>query len=600
MKRAITAAVLALSTLASAQTVITIGDEAVSKEEFEYYYHKNNHNLSEEQLSAEAYAQLFVNFKLKVKAAYDAKYDTVRSFQDEFNGYREQLADQYLGEPELKKALVQEALDHLKEDLEVSHILIRCVGTSDTLAAYQRALELREKLTPENFNEMAAQYSEDPTASVNKGHLRYITGMSLIYAFEHAAYNTPAGTISMPVRTPYGYHLIYVSDRRPAVGEIQLSAIVVRRPQVPEDEPKAKARIDSLYQVALKGERSFDDLINAYSEDPNLQQNGGRLPWLGLGRVEPEVEDQLFGLKNIGDITAPIDMRFGWFIFRLEDRRQMTDREGIEQAIEARIQMDERRLLLQNAFINRLKREYRFERFTDRGDTLAHFADVWVTEQDLSLNPGEFASSKEALIEEKLVAYERAHLEDKYPEFGFLMQEYRDGILLFNISNELVWNKAANDEAGLNEYFRSHQKNYPLSEPRYKGCVVRCRSVMTCEAAKKIAKRTEAASLRRTLLAEFNSENLTNLQVTEGIFKKGDNADVDALVFKTGQTPQDQEYPEVFVSGKLLKKYYEDYTEIRGTVINDYQDYLEAQWIESLKKRYPTVINKDVLKTIRP
>ncbi|MBO4370532.1 MAG: peptidylprolyl isomerase [Paludibacteraceae bacterium] len=603
MRKLVFAALLAIGTGVSAQTVMTIGDEAVSKAEFEYYYHKNNGNLGEKPLSPEEYAQLFINFKLKVKAAYEAGMDTIRSFQEEFQGYRSQLVGQYLTDNEMKQTLVDEAVGFTKEDVQASHILLRTTDPIDTLRDYNRALELRNRLTPANFADMAEKYSEDPTASMNKGALGYFSGLSMVYPFAHAAYNTPIGTISMPVRTRFGYHLIYVTDRRKAKGDIRLSGIVKGYAPYPGEREKAKALMDSLYQVALSGETSFDSLMYAYTDNPRVRENHGLLPWLSIGMLPPEQEAVLFGLENIGDFTAPMELQGNWFLFKLNDRREAPEHDELMQLIESSIMRDERSAMIQQSFVNGLKKKYSFTTTTNHGDTLAHFADVWLTNADLQafLISGPYlpADTLQAFFAQQLIQYENDHLEAGNPEFGYLMKEYRDGILLFNISNEKIWNKAPNDEAGLKAYFEKNRKKYKLSEPRYKGCVVYCRSLMHRQAAEKVAKHTEPSVLRRRLLAEFNTDSLSNIEVEEGLFKLGDHPVVDAMVFKTGTAPVKEGYPEMFVSGKLQKKYPEEYTEVRGAVMSDYQDYLEQQWVDELKQRYQVVIDKQVLKTIR-
>lgn len=502
---------------ANAQVIMRIGDQDITKQEFEYYYHKNSSAQLTDTLSVADYANLFINFKLKVMEAYQLRMDTIPEFRNELAGYRKQLSTPYLTDKKALDKYTQEAYKHLQEDVKVSHILIDIKNGEDTLLAYNKALEVRKRLAKEDFESVAREVSQDPSVSNNGGMLGYITGMQMIYPFEAAAYNTAVGTISKPIRTRFGYHIIKVWDRRPSKGQFQLSHIFMRRmPNTTETQADSiRQRMDSLYQRALQGD-DFAELARNYSEDNNAEQ-GGLMSWISTGQTTPWFEDAAFQLETPGEIAPVVEAPYGWHIIRLEGRKPNPSFDEMKPRIERRIASDERSILIAEHFVNSLKKEYKYKK--GKKDIIATFANVVLTRSDaeawFAANPGVGPDSMEVFINSQLMAYENNHLEEKHPEFRALMQEYNDGILLFNISNDMVWNKAIQDTLGLSKYFEDHLQNY----------------------------------------AQTQSDGTIS-------------------------------YPA-------------SYTEVKGAVTSDYQNALEAAWLEQLRKKYPVQIYEEQLKNIR-
>ncbi len=619
--------------------LMTINGNPVMKSEFEYIYNKNNSNNSLDKKTLDEYVDLFVNFKLKVEEAKAQGIDTTKSFINELAGYRSQLTKPYLTDSKVDEEVLREAYNRMKEDVDVSHILIRVqqgASPADTLAAWNKIKNIQKRLNKENFGKVAKEVSEDQSASENAGHIGWISAFRTVYPFENMAYNTPSGTISNPVRSAFGYHIIKVHARRNSLGEILVAHIM--RFTAEDDEVKnanAKTTIDSLYKRVLDGD-DFGKLASEHSEDRGSATKNGELPWFGTGRMIPEFENAAFALKNIGDVSAPIRSAYGWHIIKLLDKKGIETYENLKAEIERRVKRDERANLGQQAFISKLKQEYNFsiikENVKDFEKLLENktLTDSTFKAEAAKLNKpiltiagknysqADFAVYLEKntfsdkthysdIINEKLSAfadksileYEDSQLEKKYEDFRFLMQEYHDGILLFEVSNKEVWEKASRDTEGLAKYFNENKQDYKWEKQHFKGRIIQAKNKQTMKSAQIMVKKLHTDSLDKYLRLRLN-DSIQYVKIDKGIYAQGENKYVDKFIFKSKAplTPS-EEFPYVFVTGKNLKFMPEDYTDVRGLVTADYQEYLEKEWIEMLLKKYPVVINQDVLKTVK-
>lgn len=416
-----------------AQTLLTINDKEISKQEFEYYYKKNNH-IESDTLSAEAYMEMFINFKLKVEEAYALKYDTLSSFEEEFNSYRAPLASALLTDSAKIKELEEEAYNFLLKDVEVSHILFRIDTPEDTTLAYEKALAAKKRAKKMDFNKLASEVSEDPSVVMNEGHLGWTTGMTMVYPFEKAAFALKKGKVSEPVRTMFGYHLIKVHKTRPTRGEVQVAHIFKRKPEG-ADSAQIDAIRKEMYRIhsVLENGGEFEDLVRAHSEDKNTKP-GGVLPyWVSTGQTNDLFEDAAFALKHPGDFSQVVEAPYGFHIIQLIDKNEKPNYERWMPQIQTRIRMDERALIVRKSFINKTRKEYKLA---------------------------------DSLTDKEVLEYANANLETKYPEFALLMQEYRDGILLFNISKDQIWDKASKDEAKLKEFYAEGNFEKPYNKVR--------------------------------------------------------------------------------------------------------------------------------------
>jgi peptidyl-prolyl cis-trans isomerase SurA len=625
-------------TLAQKNTIVTIDQKPISIEEFEYYYNKNNTNDLQQKMPVEEYMQLFVNFKLKVHQAYMLQMDTAQTFKQELEGYRNQLIKPYLTDNEKIDDLVKEAYQHLLEDVDVSHILIRLNANptpADTIAAYTKAMTAYKRVTNgESFEKIAVEFSEDPTVQENKGRLGFITGMMVVYPFEKTAYTTPVGQVSAPIRTRFGYHIIKVHDKRKTQGERLVAHILKRIPEDASEKQKAaiERSIKSIYEDLAKG-ADFQRLAQANSDDQSSANKGGEISWVGTGKTTPEFENAVFNLQNIGDISQPVKTEFGWHIIKLLDKRDIMTLQEAYPLIEPRVKTDERASIIANSFIEKLKKTYNFKSYPTNlhalqtllaqpNDNILEqtktynlpiytFADQVITQSDLIVflhqqnytkNPIDLSLLDilaNQVANNTIIKYENSMLEKKYPEFGLLMNEYKEGILLFNISNEMVWSKASKDIEGLTDFFEKNKKSYAWDKPRFKGAIIYCDSKQSFKTAKKIAKATPEKELSTKLKQTLNSNEKNAVKIETGLFAEQTNPVVDKLVFKKGKLEKNNDYPYIFTSGNIQKHYPDSYQDIRGIVINDYQNYLDKQWIEELRSKYPIVIDTSVLNSLK-
>ncbi len=620
--------------------LMTINGNPISRSEFEYIYNKNNSNNSLDKKTLDEYVDLFVNFKLKVEEAKTQGIDTTAAFRNELAGYRTQLTKPYLTDSKVDNHILQEAYDRMKEDVNVSHILIRVAqnaSPADTLKSWLEIEQIYNRLkNGADFTKVAKEVSQDPSVEKNGGHIGWISAFRTVYPFETAAYNTAVGSFSKPVRTAFGYHIVKVIGRRKSLGEVLVSHIMIfTSPGDTVQDKKAKITIDSIYQRIKAGD-DFGKLAQKYSMDKGSAAKNGELPWFGTGRMVPEFENAAFALKNIGDISRPIESPYGWHIIKLMDRRGLDSFENTKADIEQKVKRDERANMGRNAFLANLRKIYNVKSFDDNLQEMAKLAGTKIvsdsaflieaiklkkpvlTFADKTFTQGDFAQFlKKQLGADKskftdimnvefnnftdnnLMRYEDSQLEKKYDDFRNLMQEYHDGILLFDISNKEVWDKASRDTTGLDNYFKEHRAVYTWEKPHYKGRVIYCKDKPTFKIAQSIVRISNVDSIDKYLRTRLN-DSIQYVKIEKGLYVQGDNKAVDHFVFKTKEkyTPS-KDYPFVFVRGKLLKKSPEDYTDVRGLVTADYQEYLEKEWIKSLRAKYPVVINRDVLKTIK-
>ena len=630
-----TAAMLAVSLPAVAQDadpeIMNIAGKSIPKSEFEYVYNKNLRQ-QEVKTPVDEYVTLFCNYKLKVAEAEAEGLDTTQTFQNEYKGYRSQLVAPYMIEPGVEERLAREAYARLLEEVEASHILFSIPPTATTSqkkAIYARAMRVREQaLNGTDFGTLARRYSDDPSAEMNEGYLGYFKGFQMVYPFEKAAYETPTGEISLPVESRFGYHLIKVTGRR-KTRAIGLAHIMLRVSQdAPEKEQKAKEKlIKDIYKQIEKG-ADFADLARQYSEDASSAVRGGELPVLESGQFVKSFEDAAFALDSIGQVSYPVRTEFGWHILKLLSEKTPNSYDMLHDAIVHRMARDERANAGRKQYMEKLKEQKGFSWNAAVIDQLeaicadtAFYAKLSEISQPLFVFDGkEYPASglttyfvqdetptvnalrdvAEAYATEVITDYQVARLDENNTEFHYLLQEYRDGMLLFEISNREVWEKAMNDTKGLEKYFKKNKNKYAWKEPHYKGFVISSDDEAIAAGAKRqLDKKSSlpADSLIRRIYAQYN-DSINHVSIETILCRQGENRTVDYLVYGVGEPDTTAKLSVKAVSGKLLKKP-ESYEDVKGLAVADYQNYLEQNWIASLRKKYPIVIHRDVLATIK-
>jgi peptidyl-prolyl cis-trans isomerase SurA len=626
--------------VAHAQTVFTVNGEAVSAQEFESIFKKNNYAGKKlAPTDVDDYLERYTNFKLKVKEAYAMGLDTNPQFTRELQGYRAQLAKPYLTDKETGDKLVREAYDRTNQEVRASHILIRIDANAtpkDSTAAYQKVQAIKARLNKgEDFATLATELSEDPSAKQNKGDLGYFSALQMIYPFEQMAYTMPVGKTSEPFRTQFGYHILKVADKRPARGKVKVAHILIRTTDTDnaEKQAAAKAKIDELYKRAQT--EDFGALAKQFSEDPSTKDKNGELAPFGTGRMVESFENAAFALQNDGDLSQPIKSNFGYHIIKRISYEGNQTFEQAEMALKQRVERDARSFQKRSVLVNKLKKEYAIKDYAFAKnsiiaaialDTLfakgnyapastAQFSAPLLeidgknyTQTDFAKFVAKNQTRTDAdptvvlnglytrFVDDMVMEYEDARLEEKYPEFNVLMQEYKDGILIFDLTDRKVWNKAVSDTTGLQTYYDKNKTQYMWGN-RTEATIYSCANETVAKQVRKMAAKKSAEAIA----AKINKENPLNVKITEGKYTKGDNELVDKAGETTGLSANMPDGAGVaFVKvTKLLKPEVKLLNEIKGVITSDYQTYLEDAWLKELKSKYKIVVNQEVLSAIK-
>jgi peptidyl-prolyl cis-trans isomerase SurA len=607
--------------------LFSVNNRAVLVEEFIYLYNKNHQNQPEfySRAKVDEYLDLFVNFKLKVEEARTRGYDTTKTFLNEFTSYKEELRRPYLPEGKMLDSLVLMTYNRLKEEVKASHILINVgpdASPEDTLKAFNRIKEIKDHIVKgEDFGTLAASLSEDPSARTNKGSLGYFTAMQMVYPFESAAYTGKPGDVVGPVRTRFGYHLVKVEDRKPARGEVEVSHIMIRTGG-DRDETASRNLIFEIYDQ-VKGGISWEELCSQYSEDGNSKNNGGRLRPFGVGAMNaaPEFDAVAFSMQTPGEISDPFKTAFGWHIVRLEKKIPLPSFEELSASLKARVQRDERVQVSRKALVERLKKEMTFKENVDvktkifaRADTsltkgkwsttawtgnetlfnlksgpvsVAKFV-TYVNQQQRSTQttPQQYISQLYDLFVESEInrAYEE-QLVRANPDYEFLLREYYEGILLFDIMEREVWNKASEDSIGQRNYFDAHAGKY-VAEERVSADLYSATSAEPLELIKQALAISDSAAIEE-LIKSRKARRET------GVFQKDDRPVLAKIPWAEGLHPAENNGMYYLV--RILKRVPPGpmtFEEARASVIADYQAALEKKWIDDLKNKYTVKINE--------
>ena len=616
--------------------VLSVDGEDVSLEEFENIFRKNNRDSVVTKASIDEYMELFINFKLKVHAAKAAGLDTVSKFKYELQGYRSQLARPYLTDQEKLDELMQEAYAHLQEEVRASHLLIECKPNAlaaDTLKAYNKIMDIRKKiLAGESFESAAKKYSTDKSVEKNNGDLGYFTAFQMVYPFESAAYNTKIGEVTIPVRTQYGYHLLKVTGRRSARGEIHVAHIMVK-PKKEDANDASEAKINEIYQKALEGKQTFQELCALYSEDVTTKNKGGELPWFGTNKMVSEFEEASYALKADGDVSRPFKTSYGWHIVKRLAYKPLASFESMSKDIKAKVSKDVRAEKTKNSFLSKIGKEYNFvynqkyiNKLASKADsstyvgqlkaskgllkkvfcevsgtkyTVNDFYQTMITRKgaNTNLNPEDYVKFEAKMFaEDKLMREEDAHLEGKYPAFRLLMKEYREGILLFELTDQLVWSKAVKDTVGLNSYFEANKASFMWPD-RAEVVIYTCAND---EIANKLRKMLESGKSPSEAAAELNQGTQLNLQTEGGLFAREDREVLGKIKWTEGLSVNVPMNGQVIVVdiAELLNKSPKKLSESRGLVTSEYQNFLDKMWVEELRKTHTYIVNTEVLYSI--
>ncbi|MBT3242019.1 MAG: hypothetical protein HN352_02640 [Bacteroidetes bacterium] len=631
------------------QVLFTLDGEAIMVSEFTRILNKNIQNNTDTDLKEAL--DLFVNFKLKVKEAHALGFDTTQQFIRELERNRKEIAKPYLLDQTVNEELLEEAYQRSLEEIRSSHILVGVkmdAPPSDTLRAYQKAMKIRNRLLAgESFDAVAREVSEDPSAQTNGGDLGYYTVFQLVYPFENAVYNTPVGSVSHPVRTQFGYHVIKVTERQAARGQIQVAVILKAFNYAMTDEEKVdvKNEIFRLYDLIQDGEE-FSDIAEKYSDDRNTGNRGGITRWFGIGEKPRDFEDASFSLVEDGQISEPVETGMGWYIIKRIGIKDNPPRIEVEPSLIRSISRDTRSAKSRKVIAEKLKSEYNYKlnkknyeefyRLVDPSifsgtwdptpalqklGVLFSLGDLKVLQREfaefLALNMNNAAASTIAEFidgefkkfeESHILDYEETQLERKYPEFKYLYQEFRDGNLLFEITDQLVWSKAVKDSLGLQQFYEENKNNY-LWDDRIDGFIIQCKSKLDSDQfANKVQRelnRQSKKDLNYDQIIELiggltDTQSGDSFEIKTGPFSKGDNWVLDEMRWKRGisDITKEKDVRIIVWIQNVLKPEPKALDEAKGQITADYQDYLEKEWVKSLKNKYSVIVNEQALRSI--
>ncbi|MDQ1332335.1 MAG: peptidyl-prolyl cis-trans isomerase SurA, partial [Bacteroidota bacterium] len=589
------------------------------------------------------YLQQYIIFKLKVADAIQEGYDTTRAFRTELNGYRNQLAQNYLTDNQVKEKLLQKIYQRSLTEIDACHILVNCpegASPEDTLIAWNKAAGIRERIIKgEPFEQVARGSSDDKSVKINGGDLGYFTVFQMIMPFEDAAYSLRKGVISQPVRTPFGYHIIKVIDKRPSRGKVLIAHIMKASPPG-TDEKEAKEieeSINSIYNELQAG-GSFYELAKKYSDHKESAAAGGKLDWFGTGEIIPALSEAAFSITDTGKYSKPVRTVYAWHIIKLLDKKNPGSYEETKSYLESKLNQSYLNSLSRKSFVEKLKNDYKFRInqsaynwFVNNTDTLIiqgktkynkssipsgylySFADQHLTTKEFASyiekrgsmivtdDPAYFISrSIDASMSDQIIKYENSLLENKYPDFRYLMNEFHDGILLFEISGKKVWNMVQEDSAGLRDFYENHKQDY-LSK---KGIEAKIYTLRSDRGEKKLSsyyrKYSQKPGTDKLLIKKFNRQNDSLLIITEGKWFVGDNPEMDRIEWTKGShTSKINNYPSLVVINEVINAEPLPFEDVKGEMMNGYQDYLENEWVKQLKERYSVKIDQQVLAEVK-
>jgi peptidyl-prolyl cis-trans isomerase SurA len=634
------------STFAQKDAVIMeIDGKPVTKSEFLQIYLKNNPNPKFDKASLDEYVEMFTKFKLKVAEAEKLGYDTIPKLKKELDGYRKQLALPYLIDSMENQAMVAQAYDRIQNEVRASHILIRVdanASPKDTLIAYNRIMSLKARIEKgEDFAAVAKMKngSEDPSAASNGGDLGFFTAFQMVYPFEEKAFTTQIGQVSDPFRTRYGYHIVKVTDKRPSRGTIKVAHIMVSTGKDATNEAKVNAekKINEIYDKLNAGEK-WETLVSLHSDDANSVKKNGELPAFGSGttqRMVPAFEDAAFDLKEVGQISKPVKTDFGYHIIKLLEWKEVSSFQSMKKELQTKVNKDERSKKTQDAFVSKLKANYHYSYkgdknlkwFNEHLDS-TYYQGKWSADGQLKSNKvmfelngvtadftqKEFAryleknyrgikreDNKEVVTKQykswekaAILQYEESILPTKYPEYRALLKEYHDGIILYEIMQDRVWNKAVKDTAGLRAYFTANQSKYTWQK-RLDATVYECLNKDIAKSVSGMLKNDTINS--KHVLEVINKDSELNLKVKMNKFDIAQTPYLANQNFSKGVNAAfefEGKYYVVKVAA-VLEPGMKEFSEAKGMATSDYQNYLEASWLESLKNTHTVKVNQDVL-----
>jgi len=618
------------------EVLFTVNNTTVTTNEFTRVYNKNIDLVQDEkQKDVNEYLKLYVNYKLKLEEAFALGLDKNKKYKNELESYRRQLAKKYLTDTKINDQLLEEAYSRTVNEVSVNHILIRVdenATAEDSLKAYNQVLEYRSKALKDGFKSTMLAVDDGKRyrgKTVYGETLGYFNAFKMVYAFENVAYNTNVDDISMPFRTKFGFHILNVLDKRESRGEVTVAHIMVASNNK-KITTSAGDRIKELHQKVMEG-ASFSDLAKQFSDDKNSAKKGGELTRFGTGKLSTkEFENAAFSLSNEGEVSKPIETKFGWHIIKLIKKHPVASFSELKSSLEQKVKKDSRSKIISNKFYENLKKRYNFSevfgvkeillKVVDEAfikgtwdksnesynDTLATFAEEKLTYieyyQYLSSKLRAYKNisdiskivddSYNNFVNNRIYNYHNENLENEFPEFKNIVQEYREGLLLFDLMEQEVWQKSKSDTLGLKQYYNENKTDYFWGK--------RVEAIVVTSENKSVAKRTRNLLKKGETIKELKTKE-ENIVISEGLYELLDKELPKKFKFQLGVSKvfkHNNQYVVVKVLKEILPLQ-KGFKDVKGRVINDYQTQLEKDWLLSLRKKYKVEVNQVILNNVK-
>lgn len=621
--------------------LLTINSNPVYSSDFTKVFNKNLDLVVEEsQKNVAGYLDLFIDYKLKITEAYAQGLDKNQQYIKEFKKYEDQLAKKYIYDKRIVSKLVEEAYDRSLEEINAEHILVLSNlndSPNDTLKAYNKIKEAHVKaLKGENFTSLVIEYSEEPGAKKSKGKLGYFTAFQMVYPFENTAYNTNVGEISEITRTSFGYHIIKINDRRKKKPKINVSHIMIfsnndKKAEDPEE------RINELYAMIMQGE-PFENIAKQFSEDKNTGVKGGQLKTFGPGDLKaPKFENAAYSIKNEGEIIAPIQSAFGWHIIRLNEKFSIPSFEEQKDDIEKKVKGGARALIVTQAINNKIIKKYGFKEgesyisyFNNYvNDSILSrkwtYSSIPLTENQILFTIGDhdvtytdyaeylrdnqktikkYANKESLLIDmyvrfknETLKNYFKERLEVENKEYATIINDYRNGLLVYDVMNKNIWQIAKIDSTGLKNYYEKTKNNYNWKKRLDVDIYSSSDEITTKQVQTLLMRGEESATIKK----QINSDGKINIIAVSDVFEIDQSELPEGLIPVKGVSDiklNDGFYVVVNIK-EVIEPTLKEFDEVRGTVISDFQTEIEKKWMQSLRDKYEVKINNKSLKKLK-
>ena len=640
---------LSLSFFSNAQSVkkevlFTIDEKLYYTDEFSRVYNKNLDLVKDEsQKDLTQYLELFIGYKLKIAKANKLGLQNGDSYKNELGSYRTQLSKNYLSDSKVTKELVEEGYQRSLKEIKAAHILLTCdenAAPEDTLKAYNKIVDIRNRvLKGEDFGKLAVEFSQDPSAKDNKGDLGYFSAFRMVYAFESAAFKTPVGKVSNPIRTRFGYHIIKVDDVRDNRGEVTVAHIMIVNPkeEKPEDKDANKKKIDDIYQKLLQGE-NFESLAKQFSDDKSSSSKGGVLARFGSGQLSSEeFENIAFSLTKENPLSTPFQTRFGWHIAKLIEKHPVRTLDEMKVELENKVSKDDRSRLITNSLNDKLRKKYTVKRddklyaALSKSVTNDYYENKWEVPADtkafdkklftindkaitgtsfliylktqekagLTLKPITklVDSFYQKYLDEQLTSYYTDNLEKEFPDFSNVMDEYRDGLLLFDLMEKEIWDRSKTDTLGLKNFYESQKSLYQW-KTRMDVIIASSTNMEVIKKAQKLLKKKVAPE---KIKEQLNTKDKVTVMTNVGVFEEGNDALPKNLKQVEGlsEIMKDGDYYFVTMVNKVIPAGAKTLEECKGKAINDYQQHLEQNWVAELKKEFTIKTFPEVFEKVK-